>query len=50
MKMNNLTVKDELTLKAVVSILETTAEDGKNYKTKYDNFDAILSSGYRVKQ
>jgi len=48
--MNNLTIKDELTVKAVVSKMETTSEDGKNYKTKYDNFDAILLSGYRVKQ
>jgi hypothetical protein len=28
--------------------LEHTAEDGKNYQTKYYNLDAILSVGYRV--
>lgn len=38
----------ELEENSVVSILETTAEDGKNYKTNYYNLDAILSVGYRV--
>ncbi len=28
--------------------MEHTAEDGKTYKTKYYNLDAILSVGYRV--
>jgi hypothetical protein len=27
----------------------TTAADGKNYRTKHYNLDAILSVGYRVK-
>lgn len=33
---------------SVCSILELTAADGKNYKTKFYNLDAILSVGYRV--
>ena len=38
----------ELMEDAVISILETTAADGKNYKTKFYNLDAIISVGYRV--
>ena len=38
----------ELEEDSVSSILEHTAEDGKNYQTKYYNLDAILSVGYRV--
>ena len=38
----------ELTEDSVCSILEHTAEDGKKYKTKYYNLDAIISVGYRV--
>jgi hypothetical protein len=39
---------DELEENSVISILETTASDGKNYKTKFYNLDAIISVGYRV--
>jgi hypothetical protein len=35
---------------SVISILETTAEDGKNYQTQYYNLDAVISVGYRVKK
>jgi hypothetical protein len=38
----------ELTESAVVSILETTAADGKRYQTSYYNLDAIIAVGYRV--
>ena len=38
----------ELQEDSVVSILETTAKDGKKYKTSYYNLDAIISVGYRV--
>ena len=38
----------ELIESSVHSILEYTAADGKNYKTKSYNLDAILSVGYRV--
>jgi hypothetical protein len=33
----------ELDEKSVHSILEYTANDGKNYKTKFYNLDAIIS-------
>ena len=33
---------------SVISILETTAADGKNYQTRYYNLDAIIAVGYRV--
>lgn len=32
----------------VVSILETTATDGKNYQVEYYNLDMIIAIGYRV--
>ncbi|HIH15093.1 MAG: hypothetical protein QT08_C0007G0008 [archaeon GW2011_AR17] len=38
----------ELEENSVSSILEHTASDGKKYKTKYYNLDAIISVGYRV--
>ena len=46
--LKNIFEDGELEEDAVVSILETTAEDGKNYQIKYYNLDAILSVGYRV--
>ena len=44
----NIFESGELIEDSVISILETTASDGKNYKTKYYNLDAIISVGYRV--
>jgi hypothetical protein len=38
----------ELVADSVISILETTAADGKTYNTKYYNLDAIIAVGYRV--
>ena len=38
----------ELEEDSVVSILETTASDGKKYKTQYYNLNAIIAVGYRV--
>jgi len=38
----------ELEENSVISILETTASDWKNYKTKFYNLDAIISVWYRV--
>jgi hypothetical protein len=32
----------------VISKMETTASDGKNYDTTFYNLDAIISVGYRV--
>ena len=44
----NIFNSGELIEKAVCSILEHTAGDGKIYQTKFYNLDAILSVGYRV--
>lgn len=38
----------ELKEASVISILETTAADGKNYQTRYYSLDAIIAVGYRV--
>lgn len=38
----------ELSGNWVISILETTADDGKTYQTKFYNLDAIIAVGYRV--
>ena len=46
--LSNVFAEGELIEEAVISILETTASDGKNYKVKYYNLDAIISVGYRV--
>jgi len=46
--LTNIFESGELDEKAVISILEITADDGKNYKTKLYNLDAIISVGYRV--
>jgi len=46
--LTNIFNEGELVENSVVSILETTASDGKNYQTKYYNLDAIISVGYRV--
>ncbi|NLD38957.1 MAG: virulence RhuM family protein [Desulfatiglans sp.] len=46
--LKNIFDSGELDEDSVVSILETTATDGKNYKTKYFNLDAIIAVGYRV--
>lgn len=44
----NIFKTKELKELSVSSILEHTAEDGKIYKTKFYNLDAIISIGYRV--
>lgn len=46
--LRNIFKSAELSENAVCSILEHTAEDGKNYQTKFYNLDAIISVGYRV--
>jgi hypothetical protein len=46
--LKNVFTTNELQEQAVVSILETTAADGKAYKTAYYNIDAIIAVGYRV--
>jgi len=44
----NIFESGELIEESVISILETTAADGKNYTTKLYNLDAIIGVGYRV--
>ena len=46
--LRNIFETGELLQHSVISILETTAADGKNYKTQYYNLDAIIAVGYRV--
>ena len=46
---NNIFEENELNSDSVVKFSLTTAQDGKNYKTKYYNLDLIISVGYRVK-
>ena len=48
--LKNIFQSGELMETSVYPILEYTAADGKNYKTKFYNLDAILSVGYRVNQ
>ena len=46
--LKNIFTCGELEEDSVCSILELTASDGKTYKNKVYNLDAILSVGYRV--
>ena len=46
--LKNIFESGELVEDSVVSILETTAADGKRYKTRYYNLDAIIAVGYRI--
>ena len=46
--LKNIFNTGELVEASVISILETTAADGKNYQTRYYNLDAIIAVGYRV--
>ena len=46
--LKNIFQTNELQKRSVISILETTAKDGKQYKTKYYNLKAITAVGYRV--
>ena len=45
--LKNIFESRELVEDSVISILETTAADGKTYKTQYYNLDAIIAVGYR---
>ncbi len=44
----NIFSSEELIESSVSSKMELTAADGKNYRTKLYNLDAIISIGYRV--
>ncbi|MGC4130341.1 MAG: virulence RhuM family protein [Bergeyella sp.] len=46
--LKNIFNDGELNENSVVKDFLTTAADGKNYKTKFYNLDAIISVGYRV--
>ena len=46
--LKNIFQSGELNENSVCSILELTASDGKSYRTKTYNLDAIISVGYRV--
>lgn len=46
--LKNIFESGELLEEAVVSKMETTALDGKQYNTNYYNLDAIIAVGYRV--
>ena len=46
--LTNIYETNELVENSVISILETTATDGKNYKTSYYSLDAIIAVCYRV--
>jgi len=46
--LKNIFESGELDVNAVVSILESTALDGKAYDTSFYNLDAIIAVGYRV--
>ena len=46
--LKNIFESGELLEEAVVSKMETTASDGKQYNTNYYNLDAIIAVGYRV--
>lgn len=46
--LKNIFEEGELDEHSVISKMETTASDGKNYLTSYYNLDVIISIGYRV--
>lgn len=46
--LKNIFNTGELKEEAVIRKIRTTAEDGKNYLTKFYNLDAIIAVGYRV--
>ena len=46
--LKNIFEEGELVADSVISKMETTAADGKNYTTTYYSLDAIIAVGYRV--
>ncbi len=46
--LKNIFETDELDKRSVISILETTASDGKNYAMSFYRLEAVLKVGYRV--
>ena len=46
--LKNIFEENELDKKLVVSKMEITADDGKNYNTEVYSLDAIIAVGYRI--
>ncbi len=46
--LKNVFDSEELIESSVISILETTASDGKKYSTRFYRLEAILAVGYRI--
>lgn len=46
--LKNIFSSEELIQNLVTEDFSATASDGKNYKTKFYNLDAIIAVGYRV--
>ena len=46
--LKNIFEEGELAEDSVISKMETTASDAKNYMTRFYNLDAVISVGYRV--
>ncbi len=46
--LKNIFESNELERDSVISIMETTADDGKTYQMQYYNLDAVISVGYRI--
>jgi hypothetical protein len=46
--LKNIFETSELQQDAVISILEITAADGKQYSTQHYNLDAVIAVGYRI--
>jgi len=49
MHLKNIFEEGELDADSVIKDFLITAADGKNYRTKFYNLDAIISVGYRIK-
>jgi len=46
--LQNIFTSEELAEKSVCAFFAQTADDGKNYKVKFYNLDAVIAVGYRV--
>ena len=46
--LKNIFEQEELDKNSVVSKMEITADDGKNYNTEVYSLDAIIAVGYRL--
>ena len=46
--LKNIFKSEEINEKSVTEDFSVTANDGKNYKVKHYNLDAIISVGYRI--